>query len=334
MIAAVYWRSCHAEGMPMKIRTDFVTNSSSANYSVSFALESDAGATAGFGVRSSGGEFTYDGSELHQGLLGRIAVDSVSFVGLPFRCVPDDWDLDHVIRSLIGSMELGFVKTEHRYNPYLTHGPRFLIVGDPQLYESHEALEDAIGRVGEVVTWPPDADIVICCGRAQNGAESYGKYDWLDAIHDIRGAVLEAGIELADPDIEYLGDGYDWRVNIADHLELDERDAEWRLLTDLQGVDQWEPLVITEQGFSFFDPEGPVGVGSLSLMPGALAAFGDSCAEHGVTRENLRFVRVYGRVMTFGDSAWYVDDREDDWCLGVRDGAVEESHNIIRRAGE
>ena len=318
----------------MKIRTDFVTNSSSANYSVSFALESDDGAQAKFGVRASGGEFSYDGSELHQGLLEHIEVESVSFEGMPFRHMPDDRGLDHVIRSLIGSLELGLIETDHRYDPYLTHGPRFLIVGEPQLYESREALEEAIACVGEVVAWPPDADFVICCSKPK---DHDAPSDWRAieiAVRDIRESVLAAGIKLADPDIEYLGDGDDWRVNIHEMRQRDSSDVAWRLMTDLEGVDSWEPLVISESEFSFFDPDGPAGSGTLSLMPGAIAAFRTACAEHGVTRENLRLIQVHGKVMAFGDSEWHVDDREDDWLIDVREGTAGERHDVTRRAGE
>ena len=337
----------------MKIRNDFVTNSSSANYTIVFQLKSDQDEMVEYALSTSDFGGHYDGSEPYGALFeagwpvkeleletpyergGEIIVGSKSLSQIE--------STEELVRNLLDQVSPGLYDDE-----IVASGERFFIVGDPVAYESREDLERTIERLGGNVTGLANASFVIYCdkerfcGRWPEGY-SYDALDEtelqeLDAAEDVIISEIAKAAE-ARWDYQTLPDGprFDlftgecngpWYQN---ELEW----AGWSLWVELGDASNVRYIPVLSEGqFAFFDPDGPAGRGAISTMPGAVETLVKRCAEKGITRENLRIVGGKISVNPFGDSVWEVDDYVDQWNINVTTGELRSTgRQMMRRAG-
>ena len=302
----------------MKIRTDFVTNSSSANYVVEFQLKSTSDQVASYYISTQGSP-EYEGQEPYQVLFKWGWPIKGLDLWHPF--LPEDGRLEDIISALIGCVEVtpypeGFILDQMS----------FFIVGEPTKYASREDLANVIERNGGKVTGLWDADFVILCGDAKE--HFCERWPWgysIDALDDAEQDELYAAEDVIESEICKAGraaEGSDFSIVFCLYTgSQEERDDSardgWRGWT----VNDWlgEPLpAMSEEEFAFFDPNGPAGRGGLTAMPGAVEAFAKKCAEAGITRENLRIIGGRFSVHPFGDSWWEVEPREYQWCVNLQ----------------
>lgn len=309
----------------MKIRTDFVTNSSSANYAVEFKLTSTSDQVVSYYI-STDSALEYEGQEPYKVLFKW---------GWPIKTLdlwhpyfPEGGSLEDVISALIGCVEV---------TPFpegiILDQMNFFIVGEPTKYASRKDLEDVIRRNGGKVTGIWDADFVILCGEAKERfceRWPFGySFDELDddeqdelyAAEDVIEQETYAEVHATDgPDSPFFFTLYTGSQEKHDESARDD----WRGWT----INDWhgEPLpAMSEEEFAFFDPNGPAGRGSLTAMPGAVEAFTKKCAEAGITRENLRIICGRFSVSPFGDSWWEVKPQKYQWCMNLQSQQMRSS---------
>lgn len=304
----------------MKIRSDFVTNSSSANYVVEFQLKGTSGQAVSYYI-STGGSPEYEGQEPYRVLFKWGW--PIEALDLWNPILPDDGSLEDIISTLIGCVEV---------EPYpegiILDQMSFLIVGEPTKYASREDFANVIKRNGGKVTGLWDADFVILCGDAKKHfCERWPLGYSFDALDEAEQDELYAAEEAIEHEIDVASratDGPDSPIvfSLYTGSQEDDNDSardDWRGWT----INIWrgKPLpAMSEEEFAFFDPNGPAGHGGRTAMPGAVEAFARKCAEAGITRENLRIIGGRFYVSPFGDSWWEVEERRYQWGIKLPNG--------------
>lgn len=302
----------------MKIRSDFVTNSSSANYVVEFQLKSTSDQAVSYYISTQGSP-EYEGQEPYQVLFKWGW--PIEALDLWNPILPEDGSLEDIISALIGCVEVtpypeGFVLDQMS----------FFIVGEPTKYASREELAIVIERNGGKVTGLWDADFVILCGDAkEHFCERWPLGYSFDALDEAEQDELYAAEEAIEGEIDAASrvtDDCNLTIPFSLYTGSQEdpydsaRDG-WRGWT----VNEWHgfPLpAMSEEEFAFFDPNGPAGHGGLTAMPGAVEAFARKCAEAGITRENLRVIGGRFYVSPFGDSWMEVEPQEYQWAINLQ----------------
>ena len=301
----------------MKIRTDFVTNSSSANYAVEFQLKSTSNQVASYYI-STGGMPEYEGQEPYQVLFKWGW--PIEALDLWNPILPEDGSLEDIISALIGCVEV-----EPYPEGFILDQMSFFIVGEPTKYASREVLANVIERNGGKVTGVWEADFVILCGDAKERfckrwpwgysfeALDEAEQDELYAAEDVIEHEIYEAIRATDgPDSPIVQSLYTG----SQEDDFDSARDDWRGWT----INDWHgfPLpAMSEEEFAFFDPNGPAGHGGLTAMPGAVEAFAKKCAEAGITRENLRIIGGRFHVSPFGDSWREVKPKEYQWGINL-----------------
>ena len=309
----------------MKIRTDFVTNSSSANYVVEFQLKSTSDQVVSYYI-STQGSTEYEGQEPYQVLFKWGWPIEKLDLWHPF--LPEDGSLEDIISALIGCVEV---------EPYpegiILDQMSFFIVGEPTKYASREALANVIERNGGKVTDIWGADFVILCGDAKErfcerwpwgysfDALDEAEQDELYAAEDVIEQEIYAAVRATDgPDSPFVFCLYTG----SQEDDYDSARDGWRGWT----INDWhgEPLpAMSEEEFAFFDPNGSAGHGGRSAMPGAVEAFAKKCEEAGITKENLRIIGGRYHVSPFGDSWREVEPQEYQWGINLPKGESRSS---------
>lgn len=311
----------------MKIRTSFVTNSSSANYVVEFQLKSGSGATVSYEISTENFPSGYEGRELYEVLFKWGW--PIEALDLWHPILPEKGSLEDVITALIGCVEV---------EPYpegiILDTMNFFIVGEPTKYESREALERFIVRNGGAITELKDADFAILCGDDKQRFSE--RWPWgysLMEMSDEEAAEVEKDEDVIRAKIkkeliatqDSWADG-PWDLNTGDLFYNDYDDGiysreGWKGWTLATLIHDAIPLM-SEEEFAFFDPNGPAGHGALSAMPGAVETLVKKCVEAGITRENLRIIGGRFFVSPFGESAREVEEREYQWDINVKEDKI------------
>ena len=334
----------------MKVRTDFVTNSSSASFTIDFQLKSDRDEVVEFSMstardfdRTGEGEY-YDGSTPYAFLFRQ---------GWPVKRLmlntPSEWNGDiafgrrslletESLKELIADM-LDYVEPELYDDEIVASDLRFFVAGDPLYYDSREHLVATIERLGGEVTDAYHADLVIYCGKerfCERWPQGYSYMEMDDAeeleLSDAESAIMR---EMREAEAAFGDDAFTFGLHtgskeqpedLADAGELDWNG--WIL-----GEWNWNLFipVLSETEFAFFDPWGPSGNGALSTMPGAVEALAEKCRQKGITRENLRIIGGKISVSPFGDSVWEVDDYTDQWGINVQTGELRSTGRQVTR---
>ncbi len=337
----------------MKTRTDFVTNSSSANFTITFQLKSDQDEMVEYSLSTSDVGGHYEGSEPYGALFDSGWPVKELELETPFEREGEVFvggeSLSQIenIEDLVRNM-LHLVRPRLYDDEIVASCERFFIVGNPVKYESRKDLEETVERLGGKVTGLADASFVIYCDKGrfcERWPEGYS-YDTmdeaeqqeLDAAEDvIRSEIRQAAEALWD--YQTLPDGPHFDLFTGDCNGTWYQDklewAGWSLWADIGDTGNIHYIpVLSEEEFAFFDPDGPAGWGDISTMPGACEALTKRCEEKGITRENLRIVGAKISVTPFGDSVWEVDDYIDQWNINVTTGELRSTgRRLMRHAG-
>ena len=337
----------------MKTRTDFVTNSSSANFTVTFQLKSDQDEMVEYALSTSDVGGYYDGSEPYGALFEAGWPVKELELETPFEREGEIFigreslsqikSIEELARNLLDQVSPGLYDDE-----IVASGERFFIVGDPEVYESREDLEETIERLGGKVTSLAGASFAICCGKRRFRERWPEGYSY-DAMDEAEQQELDAAEDVIRSEIRQAAEAlWDYRtLPDGPHFDLFTGDCNgtwyqdrlewtgWSLWVDIDDTGNVRYIpVLSEEEFAFFDPDGPAGQGAISTMPGAAEALVKRCAEKGITRENLRIVGGKISVNPFGDSVWEVDDYIDQWNINVPASELRSTgRQVMRHAG-
>lgn len=342
----------------MKIRTGFVTNSSSANFTVELQLKSDRDDMAEFSASTTrdfdweGHDAYYDGSSLHKELFeGGWHIEALG-LNDPYEGFDGSIHLHGCSLSSAQSIEeviegmLGLIKVVP-YDYGILSDEKFFVVGEPEYYASREDLGRVIQELKGEITGLAEATRVIYCGKERfcerwppgfssndlvgNEEDEYWKMS--EAVDDeFKEAALESWDWSKEPDglfafIVLTGDA---TTGMEDFVP---DSYDWWGVCSFDNHNWRDPVipVISEREFAYFDPYGPAGDGTITAMPGAVKTLAEECSEKGITRENLRIIGGKICATPFGDSVWEYDDYTDQWCINVKKGELRSTGMQVTR---